>query len=97
MKYVIRHQPAATGIAEAGWHVWRPGMYQKPFRGFKSFASVPTLEEALQKVDSDILEAMVRFAGLTEQADVDLVEAGWWWSAHNRNAWRDQFFSRKRT
>lgn len=95
LKYTIRFHPDVPGIETAHWQVWRPGMYFQPFRGLKAFATAPTLAEAFKKVEADTVKAMLEFAELTGETNIDLVEAAWWWSAKCRNDWRDRFFNRK--
>lgn len=92
MKYTIRHHPDVPAIESAHWQVWRPGMYEMPFRGFKAFATAPTLAEALSAVQADVMRAMVEFSTYTRQNNVDLVEAAYWWTARCRNDWRNRFF-----
>lgn len=95
MKYTIRYRPHVPGIQSAHWAIWRPSMYEQPFRGFKSFETADTLTEALSKVNADTVKAMLEFAELTNTNNIDLVEAAYWWAARRRNDWRDRFFSRK--
>lgn len=94
MKYTIRYHPDVPAIESAHWAIWRPGMYQQPFRGFRAFETADTLHEALSKVQADTVKAMLEFAELTGKNDIDLVEAAWWWAASNRNEWRDKFLIR---
>lgn len=91
MKYTIRHHPDVPGIESAHWQVWRPGVYAQPLRGFKAFATAPTLAEALAEVQADVMRAMVEFSMYTRQNNIDLVEAAYWWTARCRNDWRNRF------
>lgn len=81
MKYTIRHQPHVPGIDSAHWAIWRPGEYQKRFRGFLSFANADSFIEAIRVVEHDILEAQRRF--YAEFFTFEPYAAVLWWAVRN--------------
>lgn len=81
MKYTIRHQPHVPGIDSAHWAVWRPGEYQKKFRGFLNFARADSFIDAIRAVEHDIAEAQRRFYAEFWIWNPDI--AVLWWAAGN--------------
>lgn len=81
MKYTIRHQPHTPGIDSAHWAIWRPGEYQKQFRGFLNFARATSFTEAIQVVERDIAKAQHCF--YAEFFRWEPFAAVWWWAFRN--------------
>lgn len=81
MKYTIRHQPHTPGIDSAHWAVWRPGEYQKQFRGFLNFARADSFTEAIRAVERDIVTAQQHF--YAEFFRFDRYAAVLWWAFRN--------------
>ena len=96
MKYTIRYMAGVNGIESPHWKVWRPGAYEQPLRGFRSFAFETSLQDALVAVGKDIDDACRSYAGVTDYSDPDAYRdptvAVMWWAAKKRNDWRKDFF-----